>query len=923
MNRIEDKIRRSLMRLLASGMGAVIAISAGCLFFMRSTSIGTYEKMENQSVETAVDILTEEIGAQAEQYAAGAGDVIEKQLAQTSLAMEVISGGVTDIYENPSHYPPSPCPNAHEVTGGGGQMHWLLPEGMEYTGEIARETELLGNLSVYFEALSEKNPQILHIFYASESGVNVGYDEDYALKPATFESRDRDWYKDAVSAGEMTVSKAYEDSFRGDLVVTFSMPCYDGGGNLLGVLAADLLIDDLISMVENIDLELGGYAMLVSTDGDIVAAPGLNDENAGSPEDFLGSGYARIIENMAHQESGMEMSAMADGEKYVIYSRIETVDWDILIIYPKNAFVQSAKESFAVLQDTMAEAGTSISGQMLLTGALWAAAVLALIAAVSRASGKAAGRISAPVELLTEDIRKAGEGELSYVSRIHTGDELETLSRAFESMTASLREHIKSLAKMSADKERLATELNVATQIQVSMLPCIFPAFPERNDIDIYASMEPAREVGGDFYDFFLADDDHLYIVMADVSGKGIPAALFMVVTKTLLKDNLSSGAPLAQVFARVNDQLCETNEAGMFVTVFAGRLDLRDGTFEYVNAGHNPPCILRCGTTEEGKAGDCAEAGNSAGSSLRAGFLAGPSGFILAGIPGVTYTSGTIVLKPGEMLFAYTDGVTEAMNADGELYGEEKLLRLLGEEVAVEERVQDIGTEKGKTYSVAEALVKKVSDDLWKYMNGAPQADDITMLALRYQPRDGREEIGKDGENEISRADGEEDAEWQPETGDEEEPERNPEAGDEEETEQTPDPGKGHVLCVRALRENLPQVRGFLDREIERAGAQKIRDAIQVPAEELFVNIANYAYPGNIGMAEIHFTKESNKVKVEFADSGVPYDPLKRPDPDITLPAEERTVGGLGIFLVKQYADETMYRYEAGKNRFTFTVKM
>lgn len=919
MERIEDKIRTVILRLLCAGMGAVIAVSAVCMLFMRKTSADTYKKMENQSVDTGVDILTEEISAQAEQYAVSCSDVIEKQFGQTALAMEVIAGGITDMYENPGRYDPAPCPHAHSVSGEGRQMHWLLPEGMAYEDETARELEILGNLEPYFRSISEENPQILHIFFAGVSGVNIGLDEDYEKKPDIFESRTRDWYINALNTGEMTVSDAYADSFRGEQVVTFSMPCYSGDGTLLGVLAVDLLIGDLTEMTEDIELEFDGYAMLVSQSGSVIAAPGA-EEGEATAERFLGDRYEEIIDEMNKGGSGMQTSLIAGKEKYVIYSRIDAVGWDIIIVFDREAFVHAAQTRFEVLDATMLEGGTAISRQMLFTGGMWAAAVLLLLFAVSRASGRMAEKISAPVEQLTADVRKVGEGDLNYVHHIRTGDELETLSHTFESMTVSLKNHIRSLSQMSAERERLATELNVATQIQVSMLPCIFPAFPERRDIDIYASMAPAREVGGDFYDFFLTDENHLHVVMADVSGKGIPAALFMVVTKTLLKDNLSSGMPLEQVFARVNSQLCENNEAGMFVTVFAGCLDLRDGRFLYVNAGHNPPCILRTG--ESGQRGQSGQDGQSdqdgqsgrrrrdrrrgqGGRSAQDGqgrsvqVLRGASGFVLAGLEGMEYTAQETVLQAGDVFFAYTDGVTEAMNSRGGLYGEERLFEKLAQP-------GDIG---------AEELVQSVSASLKEFMQEADLADDITMLALRYRPVEEDEEerrasCGKSEEQFCGKVNMEAGADAQKKAHAE-----TVENGTERENY--------GILRIEARKENLPYVKEFLDRASERYGAGDKLYAVQLMAEEIFVNIASYAYPGGGGTAEICTRREKGRFEVMFSDTGVPYNPLERPDPDITLDASERPVGGLGIYMVKKYADDVAYTYEDGKNIFVFGVNI
>lgn len=283
---------------------------------------------------------------------------------------------------------------------------------------------------------------------------------------------------------------------------------------------------------------------------------------------------------------------------------------------------------------------------------------------------------------------------------IHTGDEIEELASAFMQMNLEVKEYIKKLYLVTAEKERIGAELDVAAHIQSSMLPCIFPPFPDRHEFDIYATMTPAKEVGGDFYDFFMVDERHLAIVMADVSGKGVPAALFMVIGKTLIKDHTQPGADLGTVFSEVNDILCTSNSEGMFITAFEGVLDLVTGEFRFVNAGHEIPFISRAGGAFEPH-------------KIRAGF-------VLAGMEGLRYRAGVMELMPGDKLFQYTDGVTEATSAEKELYGMERLQNVLAS-------VSD---------KAPQEILPAVKADIDCFVGTAPQFDDITMLCLEYKAR-------------------------------------------------------------------------------------------------------------------------------------------------------------------------------------------
>ena len=292
------------------------------------------------------------------------------------------------------------------------------------------------------------------------------------------------------------------------------------------------------------------------------------------------------------------------------------------------------------------------------------------------------------------------ENEESIDVSVKTGNEIEELFDSFKEMYGDVKDYITQLSSVTAEKERIGAELDVAKHIQASMLPCIFPAFPERKEIDIFATMEPAKEVGGDFYDFFMVDDRHLAIVMADVSGKGVPAALFMVIGKTLIKDHTTPGRDLGKVFTEVNQLLCESNSEELFITAFEGVLDLVTGEFVYVNAGHEMPFICKAG-------------GNFEPYKIRAAF-------VLAGMEGMKYRAGSMILEPGDKIFQYTDGVTEATNINNELYGMERLGAILN-------KVKNVTPHE---------ILPAVKKDIDEFVGEADQFDDITMLCLEYKEK-------------------------------------------------------------------------------------------------------------------------------------------------------------------------------------------
>jgi len=278
-----------------------------------------------------------------------------------------------------------------------------------------------------------------------------------------------------------------------------------------------------------------------------------------------------------------------------------------------------------------------------------------------------------------------------------TGDELQTMSESFNRMVGDIKLYIKNLSDVTADRERIAAELNVAARIQSDMLPSIFPPFPERDEFDLYATMRPAKEVGGDFYDFFLIDDNHLGIVIADVSGKGVPAALFMVIAKTLINNHARNREEPRDVFIDVNNQLCEGNETAMFVTAWFGVLEISSGKITYANAGHNPPLLKTNGQFE---------------------WLNMEPSLFLAGMEDTFYKQCEITLKPGDELFLYTDGVTEAANNEEELFGDQRLLETVNRHLNLP----------------LEEFTASIKKEIDKFAGSAEQTDDITMLAMRYK---------------------------------------------------------------------------------------------------------------------------------------------------------------------------------------------
>ena len=438
------------------------------------------------------------------------------------------------------------------------------------------------------------------------------------------------------------------------------------------------------------------------------------------------------------------------------------------------------------------------------------------------------------IERINDSLTKITDGDLNEVVDVRTHVEFASLSDDINSTVGTLKKYIADAAA------RIDAELAFAKAIQHSALPSVFPPFPTRKEFDIWATMDTAKEVGGDFYDFYKLNDTTVAFLAADVSGKGIPAAMFMMTAKTIIKDLAESGMAVNDIFTKANEKLCENNESRMFVTAWMGILDLTTGKMQFANAGHNPPLIKRANGDFE--------------------YLKTRAGFVLAGMEGVRYRASELTIYPGDRLFLYTDGVPEATNTENKLYGEDRLLDFMNKNATAE----------------ATEFLPALKANIDEFVGEAPQFDDITMLMFDYKLKEGGVQMMN----------------------------------------------KTFPAKVEALSDVL----GFVDETLESFECpMKIQTAVCVAIEEVFVNVAHYAYGEGEGdmTLGIGFDAESREITFRMTDKGTPFDPLKKPDPDITLPAEDREIGGLGIFITKKTMDTVTYAYENGENILTMIKKI
>ncbi len=379
-------------------------------------------------------------------------------------------------------------------------------------------------------------------------------------------------------------------------------------------------------------------------------------------------------------------------------SPIGTLGWTLLYVFDQTMADKPAEMLTSSYQAIQEEAGSTYLAKMgrigtTMTLVYFAIVILALASAIIL--GK---KIVRPLNLITKRIAGLSETNLEFTmeDEYRTDDEIEVLAESFAKLSHRTVEYVGEVRRVTAEKERIGTELHMANQIQESMLPSIFPAFPERSEFDIYALMDPAREVGGDFYDFFLIDKDHLCMVIADVSGKGIPAALFMMISKIIIQSCAMLGRDAGEILTKTNEALCSNNRMEMFVTVWIGILEISTGKLTAANAGHEYPAI-------------------KTGSKFE--LLKDKHGLVIGAMPGIVYKEYELDLKPGDKLFLYTDGVAEATRGGEELFGTKRMLDALNKDPDADPAI----------------LLRNVRRAVDEFVGSDEQFDDLTMLGFEY----------------------------------------------------------------------------------------------------------------------------------------------------------------------------------------------
>lgn len=635
-----------------------------------------------------------------------------------------------------------------------------------------------------------------------------------------------DWYQLAKLLDRPVWTEPFfdfnpENIFAKEMIASFSKPMKDEDGNYIGTFSADISLAWLSETISAVKPYPHSYSMMIGEGGTFFVHPDpsrllyqtIFTETFDHPDPALSAlGHA-----MLSGEEGMQELNMDGVNSYVFYKPVGDTGWSVAIVCPES-------DIFG--------AYTRLKQMVIFIVVIGLILMLLVFSRI-------VSRELKPLRVLADQAGTIAQGHFDEkIPEDKRTDEIGRLSHSFGDMQQSLVRYIDELQQTTAQKATIESELKVASAIQTSILPQIFPPFPERSDIDLYASMTPAKDVGGDLFDFFLRDEK-LFFCVGDVSGKGIPAAIVMAVTLSLLRSASSHENDPGRVIQAVNETVCRGNESNMFVTLLLGVLDLPTGHLRYCSAGHDCPIILH-----EGRLStlDCKP-------NLPLGVMAD-----------MRYGVQECKLEPGSTLFLYTDGLTEAMNEDHELFSLDRVHQSL----------------EGKDNLAPRTLIEQVIADVHGFVQTAEQSDDLTILAFHYTPGEFKTILS----DQIT------------------------------------------LFCDISRIPELSRFLDGIAEKLEMDPVQS--NQLQLAAEEAVVNVMNYAYPnGKKGNVTIKASSDGHTLKLTIIDNGIAFDPTAKKRADTTLSAEERPIGGLGILMVRELMDSVNYERVDERNILTISKKI
>ena len=654
----------------------------------------------------------------------------------------------------------------------------------------------------------------LYAPYAYRDNTGIHFKQ---LNSSSYNYPEKEWYKKPVKFKKDFWSEPYIDAGGGDIpMITYSLPLFNSEGEVFAIHTADMSLDwieEVRAKTDSVfntshymtleDNSIGhAYSFIVTRQGSFVAHPDKSLTFQSTLKDYFKDiapnakrDIAKDILSIDNKDGEFGLFKGTDNKIFIVfYTPLERTNWVMAVILPITDILGPLNSFFTFF------------GILILIG-------LAIIALVCYSTVKS---VTKPIRMFADSADEIAKGNfLTELPEVKSKDEMFRLRNSFESMKQSLVKQIEETKAVNEEKGRMEGELQTARAIQMSMLPKQFPPFPERNDLDVFAQLTPAKEVGGDLYDFYIRDEK-LFFCIGDVSGKGVPAALVMAVTRGLFRSFSARESNPAKIIANINDAITQRNETEMFVTFFLGVLDLPSGRLHYCNAAHCPPILF----------------GKEMG------------------------------LLP-TIIFAYTDGLTEATDSAPALYGEERMLQ-----VAEQLHKQSSITPK--------EVLHEIENSVKEFVGSAEQSDDLTMLSIQY--------LCLQRDIKLKRS-----------------------------------------LTLPNNIETIPELSDFIEQAAEEASLPPdISMSLNLAIEEAVANVMSYAYPHSThGDVIIDLFVTDQQLTIAIIDQGIPFDPTSQVEADTSLSVEDRPIGGLGIYLVRQLMDSINYERIDGKNVLTLIKKL
>lgn len=685
----------SVMSLLVTGFVAVYTITdVGNLAESGSTSLG------REAVNDSSTALMQSAEQNLLRVASDQAAVTDVIFFDTEAEVDILAAHAAYLQNEPPGTLTAPWPSPAED-----QVAMLAASPVIFMNGTAvtpqsEEFRTLAGMSHLLRAVKDADPDLVSTYVATDSGVMVRY-PGMSYTPIDYDSRTREWYTSAIRAGGRTVwTGPYTDAAGSGLVMTCSKSVSGRYGTW--VIATDVTIDTIKADILDLTLNGVGYPVLLNSRGAVISSPNLSangtrwDEEF-KPDDAFASSNPELVgvaTNMTSGKTGIERVMFNGAWSYVAYAPVPSMNWSFAVSMPVKDILAPVQNLEAKIAFETLETGTRIGEQTERVRAIFAILFCLLLVIVICLSWMLSRTITRPVDALKAGATELGAGNLDYRVDIRTGDEFEDLAVSFNTMAADLCTSIGNLRRTTAEKERYTKELEIAKEIQDTFLPESTPVIP---GIGIAAATIPAMEIGGDFYDFIPAGEGRWGIVVADVSGKGTSAALFMALSRTLLHVSGGNSTDPTAAIRQANRWIYEDGRSSMFVTVFYGMLDPAGMRFSYVNAGHNPPLLVRGTGVEE---------------------LGGSRGIALGVVPDVAIGSTTLELRHGDLLVLYTDGVTEAFNDLNEAFGEERLREYVRSNCA----------------KPAPAVLEGLVAEIRRFTGTAAQSDDITLVVVKVE---------------------------------------------------------------------------------------------------------------------------------------------------------------------------------------------